>query len=343
VQFNSGGEATLTEAMRARGIALSTAVTTSVFYMGFNMLDPVVGGYGERGRLLRQAISIAVDFEEYISIFRNGRGVASQDPIPPDIFGHLAGKAGMNPYVYDWVAGAPERKSIESARRLMTQAGYENGTDVESGAPLVLYYEAVSRGPDDKARLSWIRNQFKKLGIQLVVRTTDYNRFRDKMLKGTGQIYMWGWAADYPDPENFLFLLYGPNGKAEHQGENTSNYANPEFDALFERMKNMVNGEAREVIIREMVAIAQRDAPWAWGFFPQTFSLNHAWLHNVQPNLMARNTLKYRRIDPRLREIRRARWNPPVVWPVILLLTMLSILLVTGIAAYRRRERETAL
>jgi ABC-type transport system substrate-binding protein len=154
---------------------------------------------------------------------------------------------------------------------------------------------------------------------------------------------MWGWAADYPDPENFLFLLYGPNGKAEHQGENTSNYANPEFDALFERMKNMVNGEAREVIIREMVAIAQRDAPWAWGFFPQTFSLNHAWLHNVQPNLMARNTLKYRRIDPRLREIRRARWNPPVVWPVILLLTVLSLLLVTGIAAYRRRERETAL
>jgi oligopeptide transport system substrate-binding protein len=343
VQFNTGGEATLTDEMRARGIELSTAVATSIFYMGFNMLDPVIGGYGERARLLRRAISIAVDFEEYISIFRNGRGVAAQDPIPPDIFGHLDARAGMNPYVYDWVAGRAQRKSIEEARNLMARAGYPNGTDAQSGNPLVLYYEAISRGPDDKARLSWMRNQFKKIGIQLVVRATDYNRFRDKMLKGSGQIYMWGWNADYPDPENFLFLLYGPNGKVEHQGENASNYASAEFDALFTRMKNMENGEAREAIIREMLSIAQRDAPWAWGFYPQEYSLHHAWLGNVKPNLMARNTLKYRRMDPLLRAGDRTRWNPPLVWPVIVLLATLTVLLISGIAAYRRRERDTAL
>ena len=224
VQFNSGGDAALTDAMRERGIALSTAVATTMFYMGFNMLDSVIGGDSERSRLLRQAISIAVDFEEYVSIFRNGRGVAAQGPIPPGIFGHLEGRAGMNPYVYDWVDGAVRRKPIEDARALMAQAGYAGGRDSVSGKPLVLYYEAISRGPDDKARLSWIRKQFAKLDIQLVVRTTDYNRFRQKMLKGTGQIYMWGWNADYPDPENFFFLLYGPNSKAEEQGENASNY-----------------------------------------------------------------------------------------------------------------------
>jgi hypothetical protein len=48
---------------------------SSIFYMGFNMLDSVVGGDSERARKLRLAISIAIDYEEYISIFMNGRGV----------------------------------------------------------------------------------------------------------------------------------------------------------------------------------------------------------------------------------------------------------------------------
>ena len=45
-----------------------------MFYMGFNMLDPVVGGYTEAQQKLRQAISIALNQEEFISIFLNGRG-----------------------------------------------------------------------------------------------------------------------------------------------------------------------------------------------------------------------------------------------------------------------------
>jgi hypothetical protein len=58
---------------------------------------------------------------------------------------------------------------------------------------------------------------------------------------------------------------------------------------------------------------------------------------------MANNTLKYRRIDPTQREALRADWNPPVVWPVILLMAGAAVLLVSGIAVYRRRERSTAL
>jgi ABC-type transport system substrate-binding protein len=343
VQFTAGGDAALTDAMRERGIALSTAVATTMFYMGFNMLDPIVGGDGERARLLRRAISIAVDFEEYISIFLNGRGVAAQGPVPPGIFGHLEGRAGMNPYVYDWVDGTARRKPIEEARALMAEAGYGDGRDTASGKPLVLYFEAISRGPDDKARLSWLRKQYAKLGIQLVVRATDYNRFREKMLKGAGQIYMWGWNADYPDPENFLFLLYGPNAKVGHQGENASNYRSAAFDALFARMKDMPNGDERLALIQEMVTIARRDAPWSWGFHPKNFELHHGWLHNVKPNLMANNTLKYRRIDPAGRAARRVDWNPPILWPVVLIVALAIVLLVSGLAVYRRREQGAAL
>ena len=57
-------------------------------YMGFNMLDPVVGGASERARKLRLAISIAIDQEEFISVFQNGRGVPAMHPIPPGITGY---------------------------------------------------------------------------------------------------------------------------------------------------------------------------------------------------------------------------------------------------------------
>ena len=66
-------------------------------------------------------------------------------------------------------------------------------------------------------------------------------------------IFLWGWNADYPDPENFLFLLYGPNKKVGNNGENASNYENPKFDALFEKMANMENSPERLKIIKEML------------------------------------------------------------------------------------------
>jgi len=342
IQFTRGGEAELTPMMKAKGIRLVTAVQASIYYMGFNMLDPVVGGDSERARLLRRAISIAVDYEEFISIFANGRGIPAQGPIPPGIFGYREGREGINPYVYDWVDGRARRKSVAEARRLLAAAGYPNGRDAKTGKPLLIHLDVTGGGPEDKARFDWLRKQFRKIDLQLVIRNTDYNRFQEKMRKGNAQLFQWGWNADYPDPENFLFLLYGPNGKVRHGGENAANYANPDFDALFERMKNMDNGPERQALVDRMVDIVRRDAPWIWGFHPRQFTLHHAWYFNAKPNLMAHNTLMYRRIDPQLREKLRAEWNRPVMWPLWVLLAVFVISLVPAVLAWRRRERASA-
>ncbi|MCW8907521.1 MAG: ABC transporter substrate-binding protein [Sedimenticola sp.] len=342
VEFGSGGEATLTDEMRQKDIRLATAVETSIFYLGFNMADPVIGGDSAENRYLRQAISIAVDFEEYISIFSNGRGVVAQGPLPPGIFGSRDGIDGINRVVFDVVDGEPRRKSLQEARELMARAGYPGGKSETTGKALVLNYESASAGPDSKHLLNWMRKQFRKLGIQLVIRATDYNRFQEKLRKGTGQLFMFGWNADYPDPENFLFLLYGPNGKVEHAGENAVNYDNPEFNRLFEQMKNMDNTPQRQEIIDRMVEILRHDAPWIWGFYPKGFSLYHGWYGNVKPNLMANNTLKYKRIDPRTRLERQQAWNPPVVWPLYLLFLLLVVTVVPAIHHYRKRERSSA-
>ena len=342
IRFNTSGDAALTPQMQEKGIELKTSVTTSIFYLGFNMADEVIGGDSERARKIRQAVSIAIDFEEFISIFLNGRGVTAQGPLPPGIFGYREAPFGVNPYVYKVVDGRYERKSAADARALMAEAGYVDGRDVETGEPLVLYFDTYSGGAGAKAVFDWYRKQFEKIGVQLVIRGTDYNRFQEKMRNGTAQIYSWGWNADYPDPENFYFLLYGPNAKVLSQGENASNYQNPEFDRLFLRMKSMPNGPERQAVIDEMQALVQRDAPWIWGYYPMAYSLYHQWYLNNKPNLMARNTLKYKRIDPVIRAEARTRWNTPVLWPVWLTLGVLAASILPAVITYRRAQRRTA-
>ncbi|MCR4299783.1 MAG: ABC transporter substrate-binding protein [Gallionella sp.] len=392
VQVNVGGETTVTDEMKAQGIRLSTAVSTSTMYTGFNWLDPVVGGTcetsksapspqpspvespspqsspasgrggerekqpsilgrggersdsscnPERARKLRQAIAIAVDFEEFVSIFANGRGIAAQSPLPPGIFGYRDGGAGINRTVYDWVDGAPKRKSIEEARRLLAEAGYPNGMDAQNGQPLVINLDTTASGVGSKARLDWLRKQFDKLNVQLVVRSTDYNRFQDKVRKGDTQMFYFGWNADYPDPENFLFLLHGAQAKVGKGGENAANYSNPEYDRLFEQMKNMENNARRQDIIDQMLEILRHDSPWLWGFHPKDYVLQHRWLHNVKPNVMANNKLKYWRVDAGQRDQLRRVWNRPARWPLWL---MVAALLLSGAwvwRALRRREEQS--
>jgi ABC-type transport system substrate-binding protein len=342
INIGAGGEVNLTDDMLEQGIELSTAVSTSIFYHGFNMQDPVVGGYTEAARKLRLAISIAINTEEYVSIFLNGRGIPAQGMIPPGIFGFVEGNAGINPYVYEPSARGPVRKPIEVARRLLAEAGYPEGRDINTGKPLILHFDTPQTGPDAKAQLDWLMKQFAKLNVQLVIRGTDYNRFQEKMLKGTAQIFQWGWNADYPDPENFLFLLYGPNSKVGKNGENAANYRNDEFDQLFEQMKNMESGPPRQAIIDRMMDIARHDAPWVWGFFPKQFSLQHTWVKNSKPNLMANNALKYKRLEPALRAELQNAWNRPVLWPLYAFVISVVLIILPAVFSFRRHQRESA-
>ena len=339
IAFSDTGDPRTSELLRSRNILLQTNVDVTTIYLAFNMLDDVIGGYTEDRRKLRQAISIALDYEEYIEIFLNGRGIPSHNPIPPGIFGYEEGEIGINPYVYNWDAeqGAT-RKSLEEARQLLAEAGFPGGQD-KSGNPLVLYFDNYRTGPQATSFLNWVRKRFELIGITLEVRTTDYNRFRDKVRKGSSQILMWGWHADYPDPENFLFLLYGPNSKLKFDGENVSNYDNPEYNRLFDQMQNMDNSPERLQIIRKMKSILQRDAPWIFAYHRVNFSLYHEWLKNGKPNTTGYNTLKYKRIDSTLRARRQAEWNQPVLWPIWSVIGFLIVGTIPAVVTIWRRER----
>lgn len=315
----------LTPELQAKNISLQVSDMPTIFYWAFNMLDDVVGGYTVQSRKLRKAISLAFDIEEYISIFLNGRGSPAAGPIPPGIEG------------YKKYIKISREHALNQAKQLLIEAGYANGIDPLTNQPLQISYETISSGdPNEKSLFAWIRKQLDNIGIDLIVRATDYNRFQDKMRTGNSQMFAWGWNADYPDPENFLFMFYGPNGKVHSGGENSSNYSNEKFDNLFTKFRTMEDSQERQLLITEMVNILEKDTPWIWGYHPQSYALLHEWNRVTKPNGMARNTLKYAKVDPKLRAKRRLEWNKPLVWPIFLVFGLLLIVIMPAIIGYKK-------
>ena len=192
------------------------------------------------------------------------------------------------------------------------------------------------------AMLDWMRRQLGSIGVQLEIRATDYNRFQDKMRRGSAQMFMWGWVADYPDAENFLFLLYGPRAQALTNGENAANYQNADYDRLFEEMRFLDDGPEKDAVVQEMIGIVQQDAPWMFGYFPKAGGAYHSWVHNAKPTQMVRNTLQYLRIDPEQRVVLQKQWNAPYWWPLWLVLALAFAVAVYVWRSAQAREKQTA-
>jgi ABC-type transport system substrate-binding protein len=248
----------------------------------------------------------------------------------------------MNPITHVWKDGKAVRRPIEDAQQLMVEAGYPGGRDAKTGQPLVINYDYYSAPtPGNRPKLDWMVRQFAKLGIQLEIRATDNNQFQDKVRKGTYQVFWLGWLADYPDAENFLFLLQSSAGKTKHDGENTANYENPAFDRLFEKMKLYDDGPQKQALIDELVQIAREDAPWSFGFFPWSSGAAQRWVYNYHPVIMIRDQGRYLRLDPADRAAALAAWNRPVWWPLALIAAALLLLLWLARRTLRVRERTT--
>jgi len=332
-----------------KGFRLPRFSDVTSWLIGFNMLDPVIGmgttpEQQARNRKLRQAISIAIDWEEHSKIFPKKAGETAMGPLPGGLSGSRHGTLeGVNPVTHKVVDGKIVRRPISDAKRLMVEAGYPNGRDAKTGRPLVINYDYYAPAtPERKPEIDWVVRQFSKIDIQLEVRATDNNQFQDKVRKGNYQVFWLGWLADYPDAENFLFLLYGPNGKTKFDGENTSNYASAEFDRLYGEMKMLEDGPQKQAVVDKMVKVAQDDAPWSFGYFPYSSSAAQAWVHNHKPAVLVRDQGRYLRLDTADRVRRLKEWNQPVWWPMVLGALALIGLVVVAIRSFRRRERTNA-
>ncbi|MCS5637630.1 MAG: ABC transporter substrate-binding protein [Myxococcota bacterium] len=322
-------EGGLSDEMRASGISLEKSVEPSVFYIGFNMDDPVVGALaGEAGRKLRQAMSLVIDTEEYTRLFSNGRGVPAQTPLPPGLYGF--DPEYRNPF---------RRVDLEGARGLLSEAGYPEGVDPDTGAPLRLTFDTSDTSAQGRLRFEFFTRAWRELGIDVKVEATNYNQFQAKVRNGAYQIFMWGWVADYPDPENFLFLLWSEMARSKTGGPNTANFSHPRYDELYLSMKARPNDAERLAEIEEMRGILEYERPWIELVHSEAYSLFHGWLSHIKPFGMSFPMTKYRDVDPALRTAQREAWNRPILWPLYIALGLGVVLVVPAVVTFMRERQ----
>jgi oligopeptide transport system substrate-binding protein len=304
-------QVTLTAKLAAQGIRLRRDHQPNIEYYAFNMRDPVVGGYTLRKRKLRQAISMAVGVRSELQQFYNDLGTPAQFLIPPGFFGYE--KRYRNPY---------RHYDVMMARRLLAEAGYPNGIDRRTGERLSIFYDYAGRFSSGDPFLFFLSRQFNRIGIRLVPRPWPAEVWEGRRARELFQFTRYAWLADYPDPENFLFLLYGPN---HWPGPNLSGYNNPEYNRLFEQMRGMEDGPQRLAIIRRMRALVVEDCPWVFQSHTETLTVHHDWLHNVKPQPISLDSAKYLRIDAGRRAHRRDLWyyRPFLIACALLLLALI--------------------
>jgi len=291
------------------GVTLHKQVEQGVFYSGFDMEDPVVGGYTEQKRKLRQAMSLAFDTEWRIRTLDNGRATNAQGIIPPGIFGY--DEDFVNPY---------KQFNLEKAKKLLAEAGYPDGRNARTGERLRLRYDFTSSGPAAEQSCKAFKDDMGKLGIEIEISTNTWPEFLRKLSGGRLQVFGGsGWVMDFPDPENFLQLFYGPY---RAPGSNSTKYQNPAYDRLYERMRSMPNSPERLEIIRQMRAILTEDCPVIFGTHRIDFGLKHQWVKNSKPHGITGGYLKYLDVDVELREQLRRKWNRPRYRPVVVLLAV---------------------
>jgi oligopeptide transport system substrate-binding protein len=317
-------QGTLTPAMRARGIRLERTHDPVTEGLVFNMLDPVVGGYSPRQKKLRQAISMGMDIQSELDLFNNGLGTIAQFLVPPGLFGYE--NDYRNPY---------RQYNVAAAKRLLAEAGYPGGIDPRTGEQLTIYYDNAATEAAGRQLVQFLIKQFDRLGIRLISRTWRGEVLQDRMDRGQFQLVYYAWGADYPDPEDFVFLLYGPNRRP---GPNVAAYDNSEYNRLFEQMRSMEDSPARLATIRKMRAIAVEDCPWVFGSHPEDLILYYDWLRNVKRHPVAMDTAQYRAVDADRRARLRRAWNRPNYWPILGLAVFLVVGSLPAVITVRSRQ-----
>jgi ABC-type transport system substrate-binding protein len=303
----------LTPEMEAKGITLRKVVDPGISYLLFNMDDPVVGGYTPQKRKLRQAISLSLDAQAFLDLFSQGNGKLAEFIIPPGLFGY--DENYKNPYRrYD--------PSLKRAKELLAEAGYPNGIDKKTGQKLTIYFDNAGVTAAGRQYAGLLVKQVSRLGIKVESRPLRPIVWQDRVDKGQFQFISYGWLADYPDPENFVFLLYGPN---KRPGPNHTNYNNPEYNKLFEQMRAMEDSLARRALIEKMRAIAVEDCPMVFMEHGEDLALNYNWLQNAKIHAIANDVTKYRRVDGPARAGAQTKWNRPIVWPLLVFIALLFV------------------
>jgi len=286
----------LAPALAAAGVRKQQVVDTSVWYAQFNMEDPVVGGYTPERVALRRAIAFAFDRDQAIAVLEKGQGAPAYGPIPPGVVGYDPA------FVTDQMDYDPARAVALLDMYGWIDADGDGWRDQPDGAPLTIDYMGTAGSATRHYAGMWERS-LRRVGIRLQARAVQFSdQLRDRKA-GKYMMAAGAWTADWPDGQNFLALLYGPNAP----DLNDTRFRLPAYDRLYERSLQMPDSPERDLLYREMTRLMLVYAPWRLLTYRKWTHLNYPWVLGYMKHPMYQTRLLYLDVDPVAR--RRAQAN----------------------------------
>jgi ABC-type transport system substrate-binding protein len=234
----------------AQGLRLNRFVEPEITYTLFNFKDPIVGGYSNEKIALRRAISMVYSDRDEIAQLRLGQAIKAEMIVP-------VGVVGFNSQYRSSIAYDPVL-----ANKLLDYFGYKRGLDgyrtLPDGNPLTLKIQT------EPSATSKIFSEIWKRGLDQIGIRAEYpvSNFADNLKAATEcKLMMWGgaWHADFPDGENFLQLLYGPNAGQGNHGC----YQSAAYDALYTKAIKLPLGPERNQLYEQMNRQMEADTAWS--------------------------------------------------------------------------------
>ncbi len=268
-----------------RGVKYIPDIDPDVTYLYFNMKDPVWGGYTPEKVALRRAVSLAYSNEDEVFLIRNGNAIEAHSPLPPGVLG------------YDPAFSLGRTHDTAKAKALLDMFGYvdrdgDGWRETPEGGPLTFVYATE---PDQLSRLftqHW-KKSMDAVGIRMEVLTEKWPDLRKKSKLGKLQNWHLAWGADYPDGENFLQLLYGPNCGSSNDGC----FQLAEYDRLYEQAAALPPGPERTRIYQRMARLIAAYAPWKLNSHRKRSQMVQPWVLGWRKHPILHDAYRYADID----------------------------------------------
>jgi len=249
--------------------------TLSIRLLGFNLERPPFDQPE-----VRQAFNYAIDKVRMNQEIQGDRYAVARGILPP-------GMPGYNPEVQGY------SYQPDHAKALLIQAGYPHGQELP---PVTLVSNVKSE--EVRQESQFVQRYLAAIGVQVDLKEIDdWPTFRNALALGEFQMFRYGWYADYPDPDNFLYPLFH-----SHSQTNYFRYHNPVVDDLLDRARLETNDLRRVKLYREAEQLIMHDAPGLMLLHHVYEGLFQPYVEGIEVNALGGSYIPMRKIRLKLHE-----------------------------------------
>mmetsp|Transcript_6117 Transcript_6117/g.13711 ORF Transcript_6117/g.13711 Transcript_6117/m.13711 type:complete len:593 (+) Transcript_6117:3312-5090(+) len=208
---------------------------------------------------LKQAMSLALDRQQYNQLFHNDNAVLAQSIIPPGLPGYR--KDYTNPY---------HSHDLTKAKTLLAEAGYPGG----QGLPEITL--DTSSNTNQRQKAEFFKKCMERIGVKIKVTANLFPELLKKVSQKKTMMHAMSWSADYPDAESFLSLFYRSD---QHVGIG-ANFSNGTYNHLYEQAANASQAPERTALYEQLNEMVAEYAPIICTIHTPHSVVYHGWIKN---------------------------------------------------------------